>query len=385
MQPARFVPAAHAGATPSFEYGPPRYAGAAAVTASPLMYGPHACRSPAAAQLLSQPTGMGARGYQMGYGAAHQPKLERRGKRRINVFSVATAVFLPWALFCAMCAVMSFSLRYQQPIVARAIAGLLLVPVLVAGFYSVKELVGMLRGRGSATWAIFLFLTMLPAWIAGLQLGNYNFAMNLRPFYDIEGLNTYPQVDPSKFRGQQLMDAGRMVFTKDARLDVRHSMGFRNVDTYCVAPITVGNENITFKPLQSYDFWAVGVNCCGDKGDFKCGEYNNPNAHAGLRVMRDDQRDFFRLAVQQAESAFNIKAVHPIFLYFMQDPIAEALAYQEEGFRCYFLGLCLHLIAQLVLVAIAAVLFNMLDARAGNDDQARRSGSMHAPAKTVLL
>ncbi|CAK0891849.1 unnamed protein product [Prorocentrum cordatum] len=364
--------------------GPGR-AGPAAATLS-LEYGPP--RPPAGARLLPQPLGTGARGCAAAYGAAPAvpaPALQRRGRRRIDVFSVAAALFLPWALFCAACAVVSFSLRYQQPVLARGITGLLLLPVAVAGVYSVREITGMLRERaGRATWAIFLFLAMLLAWTLGVQFGNYIYTLYLRPFYDIDGLHAYAHVDPSKFRGQQLMDAGRIVFTRDARLDVRRSMGFKNQDTYCAAPITVGNENVTFKELPSYDFWAVGLNCCGEKGDFTCGEYNNPDAHAGLRLMRDDQRKFFRLAVQQAESAFNIKSVHPVFVHFMQDPLAEALSYQEGGLRCYFVGLCLHFLLQLSLVAVAVALFQRLDSQTATLDQGR-GGCMQASAKTVLL
>ena len=38
-------------------------------------------------------------------------------------------------------------------------------------------------------------------------------------YYDIENLNTYPNVNPTKEKGQQLMDAGRVYFTSGARLN----------------------------------------------------------------------------------------------------------------------------------------------------------------------
>merc|ERR1719443_992372 len=116
-------------------------------------------------------------------------------------------------------------------------------------------------------------------------------------------MNSYPSVNPATKRGQQMMDSGRVYFAPGTALDVKKSMGFKNHDTYCVAPITNGCDK-----LPTYDFWAVGVNCCnGASTAFRCGDFNNPHARSGLRVIREDQHPFFRLAVKQAEAAYNIK------------------------------------------------------------------------------
>merc|ERR1712124_161832 len=106
--------------------------------------------------------------------------------------------------------------------------------------------------------------------MGGMVLGDMNYWENLQPYYDIIHLNEYTSVDPSQMSGQQLMDAGRVIFSEKSKLDLTKSMGFKNMDTYCVAPITMGTDT-----LETYDFWAVGMNCCsGNSADFHCGEYD---------------------------------------------------------------------------------------------------------------
>lgn len=289
-------------------------------------------------------------------------------RQRLNFVAMLISLFVPWLIFCFMFWTMSFSVHYKNRFICFLLVCLGLCIVLAIGIMAMDAMKKKHRTAGvlmdgdvrqhEPTWLVFLFATSLLAWLLGVIGGDINFVNHMEPFYDLSNLNTYPNVDPSVMRGQQLMDAGRIMFTPDSKLDLTRSMGFKNQDLYCVAPITSGEDP---KHIASYDFWAVGTNCCsGMRADFHCGEFNNPHAAAGIRLMRDDQRAYFRLAVQQAEAAYNIKADHPLFFHWMRDPIAEVMAYSDEGLRYFLLAIFTHFLFQLFLVAVAALLFSKL-------------------------
>lgn len=209
----------------------------------------------------------------------------------------------------------------------------------------VSWLITILWLIGPVLWALrqppyfVLSSSLVWAMIIGQVYGNYLHYRFIAPHEDITALNTYPNVDPSLYQGQQLMDAGVIEFAEGSHLDISKSFGFKNEDTYCVAPI-VGPK--TTGTMANYDFWAVGLNCCsGHAPDYHCGEFSNPRARKGLRLMRDDERNFFRLTVEEATAAFNIQAKHPVFLYWMENPKLEINAYEDVGISRYFTGLFL--------------------------------------------
>jgi len=274
-------------------------------------------------------------------------------RRHFNVPAMCVSFWVPFFIFVVVAGTLSFSIHFETPGTCKAIVFACLVFVLLFCYCAFASWRRRLHGEGEPNWYIFLFVTSLIAWLWAYSEGSTNYSSNMMPYYNVINLNVYPAVDPQLFKGQQLMDMGRAVFTQDSRLDLTKSMGFRNLDVYCVAPIVSGNGTMAL-----YDFWAVGVNCCSGKtADFACNEFSNPMAHSALRLMHDDMLPYFRLAVQQAEAAYNIKTRHPIFMHWMQDPLAEINVYQDDGFKRYCLGIFEHFAIQLFLVVLAAVIF----------------------------
>jgi len=208
--------------------------------------------------------------------------------------------------------------------------------------------------------ASFVFVTCVIAWVAGFALGDYNFHQNVESYYDITSLNKYPAIDPSVYHGQQFMDGGQFEFVAGSHLDLRKSYGFKNGHVYCVAPIVASHLNGSTKNQNNYDFWAVGLDCCsGHTNDYHCGEYGNPKATKGLRLMRDADRNFYRLAVKEATASYGIEATFPIFMTWMERPEEELQAHYAGGCFNFLNSIVGFTVLQFVLVIFAALFLNM--------------------------
>jgi len=286
------------------------------------------------------------------YGAA-MPTRKAKPASRLNLGGICLALFLPWLLFCAMFAVMSFSLHYKEKMVCY----LLVFASLVLCLILAKSAYDEIQAGANASWSLFLAAACFLGHALGVALGDLNYFYHMEPYYDTVNLNTYPDLNPATWPAQMVMDAGQVTFSPGSKVNASMAMAFHNSETYCVAPIVNGNAQ------TQYDFWAAGLNCCTGASsnnavmlsDYACGEYNNPAASSGLRVMREDQREFFRLAVKQAENAYSIKAKHPMFFHWMEDPSLELAAYQDEGTKYFLLGVYAFFALLLFLVIVAVI------------------------------
>jgi len=289
-----------------------------------------------------------------GYGAAPKSHVAQK-KKRMNVIAILLSIVLPWLIFCAVYAARTFSTRYKQPTAAFAIVvGALIVVILCFGL-AIRTVHRKRSGDPTyqPMWYIFLAFTALLAFILALVGGEWNWNTYMNHSVNIGHLNEYWYVDPARMRGQQMMDAGVVYFVNTTFLDLKLSMGFRNNGVYCVAPITSVPV-----PLASYDFWAIGKDCCSSSAaDFRCGQYNSQAVHAGMRLMTDSDRPFYRLAVQQAEGAYGIRAQHPLFFHWIMDPDAEKAKALLDGWKYYGMGMYAHFLLQLFLVITVSCCF----------------------------
>jgi len=298
-----------------------------------------------------------------------KPTLFGESHKRAALPVLVGCLFVPWLLFTATFWMKSFELRRDSETLANVLCNCLLCPV-VAFAWMTSNMVQLrmddnlqprlvASGNGDPKPMGFLTATSLLAWILAISLGDFNYHSFMRPYYEINDLNVYPNVDPSKYVGSQLMDAGMIQFATGSVLRLDKSIGFKNDQVYCVAPVA----SSTNTNQSTYDFWAIGMNCCsGHLPDFKCGEYSNPSARWGLRLMDDSQRKMFGLAVKEAEATFKLKASNPILMYWLSDPTAEVNAYQDDGFSYFYMFTFGYFAVQLFLVLCAALTSAKLDA-----------------------
>lgn len=283
----------------------------------------------------------------------------RTNRKRLNAVAIMVCIFLPWALFCLVYALSSFTIRYRHETFCWiVIAMLFLVFVGSTGFLALVQGIRRrklteeeLASEYEPMWYTFLCATVTLAIVSATILGSTNFDTYMQKYYDIENLATYKDIDPSQFVGQQLVDAGRVIFKEMTYVDTTKSMAFKKTDLYCVAPIVMAKANATYT-----DFWAVGTNCCsGNQADFHCNGYLDLNTRGGIRLMSDNERPFYRLAVQQAEATYKLHTRKPLFFHFGPNPIEWSDDLQKNGHtNCYnsiFAALCV----QCFLVAAATL------------------------------
>lgn len=282
-------------------------------------------------------------------------------RRHLNVVPALIAMFVPWLLFVFLYAMECFAVHYFYPSLTIAAVVVSAIVVLAVCAHAVRErlrrlgyLPYFIEDSGGPSWIHVMAMLLSIAWLWAVIMGGIVFDTYQSPYQVINTFNAYNNIAPESAKGTQYMDAGTALFVANTTLDLSKAMGFKNGATYCVAPIVHGNQ-----ALASYDFWAVGTDCCNaTQAQFQCGSYNDTQANGGIRLMNDEDRAFYRLAVQEAEVQYGIKSVHPVFFTWTVDPVGQLENIHWQVVNYYLIGILAHGIWQVVVVTSCSIFFS---------------------------
>lgn len=166
-----------------------------------------------------------------------------------------------------------------------------------------------------------LAIALLPAVIIGSFLGLYVYdRYTIFPmFYTNSRL--YTNVLPSQ-PSAAVSDAGKIVFSSESYVYSNQSVGFisETGSTYCAAPV------LDTSPTLHVQFWAVGIDCCGEKSEFYCDSASNEQAHSGIVVFdnngffQQSRHDYYEKARLKAEAEFSLlSAPNPMYIRWVTD------------------------------------------------------------------
>lgn len=267
-------------------------------------------------------------------------------RMRMNIVPMFLNIFLPWGAFVLCCGVSSFSTMYNHPRLAWFFIVLVCLICVVGIFFAIYAR----KYDPDPTWLSYtaVALTIMTVW--GTVVGQNNFETWSRPYHELQDLKVVHGIDASFTPGKNIMDGGLFFFNRGNHIDSQRSWHFKFKNLYCVAPIITNSS----PPLvQEYSYWAVGRNCCSmSSSDFRCGSWGNLGASGGIRVTSSGDLAYYRLAVQQAESLYNIMAPSPIFLTWSSSPADEIQSWNAQVFKSYLIMVCFALAVSVFAVTV---------------------------------
>lgn len=164
---------------------------------------------------------------------------------------------------------------------------------------------------------VTMFMSVILSFMGGVRC----YYEQAQPMRQLMLAREYKGVYP-ELPGVGFPDAAYLEFSGNATVDTSKAVGYQSLDsgltTICVAPI------VTSASSGRHDFWAIGVDCCGDTGDkFECYDAGEPGVHTGwvlppkfgdtlfsslgiYLTKAEYRRDLFGKAVKKAEAIHGI-------------------------------------------------------------------------------
>lgn len=284
-----------------------------------------------------------------GYGAtklgrARGALSQARSGAGFHAKSLALLILMPFAAFSAIVLSVAFT-YFSEPLITWGIALLCLT---VAGMCF---LLSSFNDKGPI-YTVCGWL-MLIATAAGLTFGLVDFALFFCNYWWAVNGGDHYNVLPSE-PAVAHVDASVITFSPSSKVDLMKTIGYHDRAVYCMAPIMDSAQQ------DRVEYWAVGLNCCGTRSNFRCDDAADPTASSGVVLHRPASRvlpsdyDKFLIAAKEAAAAYDlIAADDPILVRWVKDPTKTIETMWVAGLGLLLTGL---LVALVVFILLGSVL-----------------------------
>jgi len=259
--------------------------------------------------------------------------------RSQRVFQLTCLTLGPFCVYVLVLFTTMF-MFYREPVAVlltfTIVTGICLLQYLLVQ-YCIRKKAPRWKGRVGKFGALAALIGLL----VGLAI-HYKWMLFYAKYSNMKRYTNVAPLQPAL----QFEDAGTVQFTSGTSVDSTRAVGYRHIRssrTLCVAPVV--SQQMT--PTDQIVFVAVGVNCCGWRASFHCGDAAGSSARSGMLMlapdqlvspamewMVDEQFDFsaFEDAIELLESVFAVSvAKNHRMLRWVQDPSIEVDHYRKRG------------------------------------------------------
>lgn len=236
--------------------------------------------------------------------------------------SLSHLIFWPVVVFIVTSSCFVFFYNYSNAFVICVVALCVLVSLALMA-------VPNKRDNAPAFWFNVGVLCLFAA-VMGSASGLWNYNRNVGLYWAYQGQREYTNVRPENPALSHL-DAGKVQFSDDAKVDLSKAAGYRSGSIYCAAPV-IGSTSPN--PIE---YWVAGVDCCEEKGSFTCGKVKDDEARSGLVYLdavslSTPDLSNLRKAARMVQDFYGLRSSgDALFVHWVDDAGKAANEYHNAG------------------------------------------------------
>jgi len=251
----------------------------------------------------------------------------------------------PWLVFSVLLALIGFAGAYRSILAWGA-----MVPFVLISIWCLWPSADSIRRPSFVVQQAFGGALLVACFAAAL--GGMSIYMTYgRRYHTYDCSTTYENVRADSPSGAY-KDGGIFSFDLTTLVDGSRSVGLRNGDTYCAAPMLANFDQLVF------GFVAVGKNCCMMRGRFDCGKGSALNGVSLSRAGHPDLANY-EAAAKQLGAVYDLhESTDPVIVYVDEDgpqQWIDQILHDALGF--YFLSVFLMAI---IMPAITVAILKLL-------------------------